>query len=86
MSCQVTYGEKKSLYDTCHLCSLFRIDGIKAISGGNFRGIQVIRVANTRNRGRGCLFSQNGGEQNTDPQCMDYPHGLPSVKMDYVRR
>ena len=44
MSCQVTYGEKKSLYDTCHLCTLFRIDGIKAISGGNFRGIQVIRV------------------------------------------
>ena len=46
----------------------------------------MIRVANTSNRGRVCVFSQNGGGQNTDPQCMDYPHGLPSVKMDYVRR
>ena len=45
---------------------------MKAISGGNFRGIQVIRVANSSNRGLVCLFSQNGGGQNTDPQCMDY--------------
>ena len=45
---------------------------MKAISGGNFRGIQVIRVANRSHRGLVCLFSQNGGGQNTDPQCMDY--------------
>ena len=72
MSCQVTYGEKKSLYDTCHLCTLFRIDGIKAISGVNFRGIQVIRVANTRNRGRGCLLDKTPTPSAwTTP--MDYP-------------
>ena len=63
---------RKAYYDTCHLCTLFRIDGMKAISGGNFRGIQVIRVANRSHRGLVCLFSQNGGGQNTDPQCMDY--------------
>ena len=39
------------IHDTHHLCTRSRIDGIKAMSRGKF--------ANTSNRGRLCLFSQN---------------------------
>ena len=36
----------------------FRIDGVKAMSRGHLGGKQVIKFANTSNRGRVCLFSQ----------------------------
>ena len=47
------------IHDTCHLCTPFRIDGIKAISGGISGGEQKIKFANVRNCGLLCLFSQN---------------------------
>ena len=36
-----------------------RIDGIKAMLRGIPRGKQVIKFANTSNRGRVCVFCQN---------------------------
>ena len=43
--------------DTRHLFTRFRIDGRKAMSRGISGGKQKIKFANTRNRGRLCLFS-----------------------------
>ena len=42
--------------DTRHLSTRFRIDGIKAMSRGISGGKQVIKLANTSNYGRACLF------------------------------
>ena len=47
------------LHDTRQLYTRLRIDGIKVISRGIFGGKQVIKFANTRSRGRVCLFYQN---------------------------
>ena len=47
------------IHDTCHLCTPFRIDGIKAMSGGISGGKQKIKFANARNCSLLCLFSQN---------------------------
>ena len=44
--------------DTRYFRTHFRIDGIK-MSRGILRGKQVFNFANTSNRGRVCLFSQN---------------------------
>ena len=41
------------------LYTRLRIDGIKVISRGILGGKQVIKFANTRSRGRVCLFYQN---------------------------
>ena len=45
------------IHDPLHLCTRFRIDGIKAMSRGISGGKQKIKFANARNRGRLCLFS-----------------------------
>ena len=45
------------IHDTRHLCTRFRIDGMKAMSRGISGGKQKIIFANARNRGRLCLFS-----------------------------
>ena len=47
------------IHDTHHLCTRFRIDGIKALSSGISGGKQKIKFANLRNRGRLCSFCQN---------------------------
>ena len=47
------------IHDTRHLCTRFRIDGIKAMSRGILGGKQVVKFANTSNRGRVWLSSQN---------------------------
>ena len=47
------------IHDTRHLCTPFRIDGIKAMSGGISGGEQKIKFANVRNCSLLCLFSQN---------------------------
>ena len=44
------------IHDTRHLCTRSRIDGIKAMSRGISGGKQVIKFANTSNRGRVFLF------------------------------
>ena len=44
------------VHDTCHLCTRSRIDGIKAMLRGISWGKQVIKFANTSNRGGDCLF------------------------------
>ena len=46
------------IQDIRHLCTLFMIDGITATSRGISGGKQVIKVANTSNHRRVCLFSQ----------------------------
>ena len=46
------------LHATRQLYTPLRIDGIKVISRGIFGGKQVIKFANTRSRGRVCLFYQ----------------------------
>ena len=45
--------------DTRHLCTRLGIDGVNVMSRGFSRGKQLIKFANTSNRGRVCLFSQN---------------------------
>ena len=47
------------IQDIGHLYTLFRIDGIKATSGGISRDKQVIKFCNTSNRRRVCIFSRN---------------------------
>ena len=47
------------IHDTRHLCTPFRIDGIKKMSGGISGSEQKIKFANVRNCGLLCLFSQN---------------------------
>ena len=44
------------IHDTRYLCTRLRTYGIKAMSRGFSSGKQVIKSANTRNRGRFCLF------------------------------
>ena len=46
------------IHDIGHFCARFRIDGVKAMSRGLSDGKQVIKFANTSNRGRVFLFSQ----------------------------
>ena len=51
ISFDITQGMEAAIdfiYDTRHLCTCFRIDGIKAMS----RGISGVTLANTSNRGR----------------------------------
>ena len=45
------------IHDTRHLCMRSRIDGIKAVSFGISGGKQVIKSANTSNRGRVFFYS-----------------------------
>ena len=47
------------LHATRQFYTRLRIDGIKAMSRGILGGKQVIKFANTRSRGRVCLFYQN---------------------------
>ena len=47
------------IQDARPLCLRFRIDRIKAMSRGISGGKQVIKIADTSNRGRVSLFSQN---------------------------
>ena len=49
------------IYNTCHLCTCSRIDGIKAtcVSHGISVGKLVIKFSNTSNRGQVYLFCQN---------------------------
>ena len=47
------------IHDTQPLYTPFRIDVIKAMSGGISGGKQKIKSANARNCGLRCLFSQN---------------------------
>ena len=44
------------IQDPRHLCTRLRVDGIKAMSRGISGGKQVIKIANTSNRGRVCLL------------------------------
>ena len=61
---KVYYGNVKVaridlIHDTSHPCTRPRIDGLKPMSRGISGGKQVIKFANTSNRGRVCLFYQN---------------------------
>ena len=47
------------IHDSRHLCTRLRIGGIKAMSRGILGGKQVLKFANTSNRGRVCLSPQN---------------------------
>ena len=51
-----SWGKQGLIHDIRYFCTRFRIDGVKAMSCGG--GKQVIKFANTSNRGRVCLFSQ----------------------------
>ena len=53
-----SYGKQGLIHDIGHFCARFRIDGVKAMSRGLSGGKQVIKFANTSNRGRVFLFSQ----------------------------
>ena len=53
------YLQIDRIHDVRHLCSRSRIDGIKAMSRGISGGKQVIKFANTSNRGRVCISYQN---------------------------
>ena len=52
-------SNKRPYHDTHHFCTRFRIDVVKAMSRGISGGKELIKFADTRNRGRVCLFSQN---------------------------
>ena len=56
---RVSLGSLDLIHDTCHLCTRFRVDGIKAMSRDISGDKQVIKCSNTSKRGRICLFSQN---------------------------
>ena len=56
---RVSLGSLDLIHDTCHLCTRFRVDGIKAMSRDISGHKQVIKCSNTSKRGRICLFSQN---------------------------
>ena len=47
-------GKQGLVHDIRHFCTRFRIDGIKAMSRGLSGGKQVMKFANTSNRGRVC--------------------------------
>ena len=47
------------IHATRQLYTRLKVDGIKVISRGILGGKQVIKFANTRSRGRVCLFYQN---------------------------
>ena len=57
------------IHDTRHLCTRSKIDGIKAMSRGISGGKQVIKFANTSNRGRVCLFYQTRRRFHGYPKC-----------------
>ena len=48
------------IHDTRHLRTRFRVDWIEAMSRGISGSKQVKKIANRVNRGRVCLFCQNG--------------------------
>ena len=54
---------KYRIHDACHLCMRLRIDGIKAMLRGFSRDKQVTNFANTRNRGRVCIYLTTENEQ-----------------------
>ena len=56
---RVSLGRLNLIHDTCHLCTRFRVDGIKAMSRDISGDKQVIKCSKTSKRGRICLFSQN---------------------------
>ena len=56
--CLHARGEYQNHCDS-HLCTRFRVDGIKVTSRDTSGGKQNIKFANAINRGRLCLFSQN---------------------------
>ena len=60
------------IHDTRHLCTRSRIEGIKAMSRGISEGKQVIKFANTSNRGRVCLFYQTRRRFPSYPNCWQY--------------
>lgn len=47
------------IHDTHHLCTCFRIAGLKAMSYGNSGGKQLINLANMSNGSQFCVFSQD---------------------------
>ena len=47
------------IHDTHHLCTRLRTDGAKAKSRSFSGGKQVIKFANTKNRGRVCSIQNN---------------------------
>ena len=49
-----------------HLCTRFRINGIKAMSHGILGGKRVIKFANTSNRGQVCLIESFRFEDNNE--------------------
>ena len=55
-----SHSEIALIHDTRHLRTRFRADGIEAMSRGISGGKQVKKFANRINRGRVCLFFQNG--------------------------
>ena len=57
------------IHDTRHLYTRSKIDGIKAMSRGISEGKQVIKFANTSNRGRVCLFYQTRRRFHSYPKC-----------------
>ena len=57
------------IHDTRHLCTRSKIDGIKAMSRGISGGKQVIKFADTSNRGRVCLFYQTRRRFHSYPKC-----------------
>ena len=56
-----SWGKQGLIHDIRHFCPRFRIDGVKAMSCGG--GKQVIKFANTSNRGR-VLFIFSKGDDN----------------------
>ena len=61
------------IHDTRHLCTRSKIDGIKAMSRGISGGKQVIKFANTTNRGRVYLLvnlrNRTGEERRRQTLC-----------------
>ena len=51
-----SWGKQGLIHDIRHFCTRFRIDGVKVMSCGG--GKQVIKYANTSNRGRLFIFSK----------------------------
>ena len=52
---RVSLGSLDLIHDTPHLCTCFRVDGIKAMSRDISWDKQVIKFSNTSKRGRICF-------------------------------
>ena len=52
---RVSLGSLDLIHDTSHLCTCFRVDGIKAMSRDISWDKQVIKFSNTSKRGRICF-------------------------------